>query len=214
MRYLFALSVGCSFHVAPAGEPSGDGSVLDGRRADADPSTPDAPADAAVDAAPDAFVFMPSFCPVSYDQTSQASPGSRYRVITTSAPFAAQHADCADDHAGWTHLVVFDSQAEAASIGGMVSSGFFYVGVVQAPDQAAVGAGWTKLTGGPIASGWSTANPTQPEDGDEYVENNEENLAVAGGNGRMYDVVGQSAYRAVCECDGVPLDPVVLAYLP
>lgn len=213
-----ALASGCGFHVAAGGDAGRDGSsTIDasGDGASAIDAAIDASAiDAAIDAPSiDAFVFTPALCPVAYDRTTAAAPGSRFRVITTQAVFSSQHADCKDDAPGWTHLVVFDAQAEASAVGAMISA-FFYVGIVQAPSQAGVGQGWFKLTGGAHATSWSSQSPQQPEDGDEYVENNEENLAVAGTNGALYDVIGSTGYRAVCECDGLPIDPTVAALIP
>lgn len=175
----------------------------------------DAPVDAAIDAPlpPDAFVFTPALCPVTYNLTTAAAPDSRYRVIGTAQPFATQHADCNDDTLGWTHLVVFDSQTEATAVGGM-ANGFRYVGLVQAPNQATVGAAWYRLTGGVLVTAWSNNSPQQPEDGEDYAEGNEENLAVASGSGALYDVRGLSSYIAVCECDGAAIDATVATYLP
>lgn len=224
-RALLLVAVaGCSFSISGGPEATGN---TDGPRDDtvviADASGDgaidaaiDADIDAAIDAPMiDAFVFTPSLCPAAYDRTTPSSPGSRYRVITTSAAFAAHHADCNNDHVGWTHLVTFDTQNEAGAVGAMVASGFFYAGIVQAPNQTAINQGWRLFTGGALATAWSQGGSfNQPEDAEDYVEDGEESLVVSNTSGLIYDVSGASSYRAACECDGLAIDPTVAAMIP
>ncbi len=215
---LLVAVAGCGFSLSAGGGTDGstDGPG-DGTLDDASPDVMiDVPIDAPIDAPMlDAFVFTPALCPPGYDQTTAASAGSRYRVITGTASFATQHADCNNDSVGWTHLAAYDTQAEATAVGAMVSTGFFYVGVVQAPNQTAVAAGWRLFTGPALTTAWSQGGSfAQPEDDEDYVEDGEESLVVSNTSGQLYDVSGTSAYRAVCECDGKPIDPAVAAMIP
>ena len=214
MRFAVLLLVaGCGFQVAGSGGDASPVADTGAERGSNDPPV-DAAIDAMADAMIDALVFTPAMCPASYTLTTGSAPLSRYRVITTAASFQTQHADCNDDHAGWTHLVAFDAQAEAGAVGGM-TSGFYYIGLVQAPNQTAVAAGWYRFTGGAMASGWSqTGSFAQPEDAQDYVENGQEQLAVADSSGMAYDVAGLASYAAVCECDGHAIDPTVAAMIP
>lgn len=207
---------GCSF---PGSSGGGDGppidradgpiEVIDGRRSDARPI--DArPPDASL---PDAG-FVPALCPSGYNLGSTTSPNSRYRVIDTQAPFATQHADCSDDSAaGWTHLVTFGSQEEAQDAADMILAQFFYVGLAQPLNQPSPGAGWAWFDGSTTITAWETVL-AQPDD-QNGSENNVQNLAGAdAGNGVLQDVGGQASYEAICECDGIPIDPTVASWLP
>jgi len=212
---LVVASSGCSFGgSAPNGDdaggrggPDAPPGTLDARRADAPPGTPDAPPP------PDAMpAFSVDLCPAEYTGVIAAEPGSRYRYIPTAAAFAVQNADCNDDHLGWTHLIAFDDMVEAAAVGQYNTTGYSYVGAVQAPSQTNLTAAWFIFTGGPVTTGWSPSGP-QPDDGDG-VEDGAESLTVVASTGNMHDVTGLNAYEAVCECDGHPIDPTVATFLP
>ena len=197
---------GCGF--SGQGAPTDAAMSGDGRRVDSRPGDPDGPPPI-IDAA-----FDPALCPASYDRTVATSPGSRYRYIDVTETFATQHADCNDDHPGWTHLVVFDDLTEGAAIGDFDTSFYKYIGAVQQPSAGAMDQGWFKFTGGAVATGWSGAGGGQPDDADDGVEDGDENLAVGAYTGLMHDVSGNSEYRAVCECDGHAIDPTVAGFIP
>jgi hypothetical protein len=228
MRWVAMMSVAaaaCSFQ-GVGDNPGGDGPI--GDPIDAPFGTPDArvadaalidarPADArrpdAMPPLPDAG-FTVALCPPAYNLTSPTSPGSRYRVIDVPAPFATQHADCNDDlPSTWTHLVTFQSQAEAQDAADMLLAQYFYVGMVQAPNQASPELGWAWFDGSTTLTAWDTG-VAQPDD-NGGGENNAQNLGVGdAGDGELQDVAGAASYEAVCECDGVPVDPAVAANIP
>jgi hypothetical protein len=199
-----ALAPGCSFQPAP---PTGPGDGADGR-VDAGAGgdgRPDAErADAGVDAAPP--------CPPTYAQVGVASPGSRYRVLSVTASFRAQHDACLADRPGSTHLVVLETDAEAAEVGGLVGGGEeFYVGAVQRSSGGGVGDGWVWLTGAAVAVAWSAGQPND----EAGVENGDQDVASAYPvDGSLNDVSGDWSYRAACECDGLALDPAAIAAIP
>jgi hypothetical protein len=194
----------------------GDGPVSDGPPGpDApvgEPDAPPPPPDATVDA--NTTVFDPSLCPAGYSQWSGSPNGSQYRLIATGGSFSAQNADCADDHAGWTHIVVLDSTGEAALMKSSLTGGYILVGVVQAPSQATPGAGWFELTGDAmVPTMWGGG---QPNDGGDDVENNEQNVGAmqVDVTDLINDVEASFQVGTVCECDGRPVDPTVATYIP
>jgi hypothetical protein len=164
--------------------------------------------DAAVDAAiADAPPFDVSMCPSTYNRMVAASQ-TRYRVIITDANFATHHASCNSDLPGRTHLVVFDSPAEATQVAA-IAGAFFYLGGVQAPDSGSPNSGWFGFDGEPLVGTW---DPGEPIDIDN-VENNEQNLAGSELNAEHWDVGGAVVYNAVCECDGNAIPPQVLTMI-
>ena len=52
-----------------------------------------------------------------------------------------------------------------------------------------------------------------PNDGDS-IENNRENAGRARADGDMEDAFSPLPYNAVCECDGVGIDPTIAMYVP
>ena len=177
---------------------------------DAPPGTADATiADAAP---PDAVQFSPEMCPVGYGDTIASVPGSRYRRNNNNVPFAMHHADCNDDAPGWTHLMVPDTLAESMTAAGWNPGRIKYVGVVQAPAQLALDAGWFRFSGEPNVIEWDTFG-NEPNDNDG-VENGENQLAAILSQGDLFDVGGATDYSAICECDGRGIDPTVAAYIP
>jgi hypothetical protein len=215
----WVAAAACSF---PGTGGSSDGPI--GDPADAPFGTADAPrsdaraidaqADARriPDASPPDAGFSVDQCPVAYDLSFGQVPGSRFRYIQTSAPFATHHADCNDDRPGWTHLVAMNTVEEAQAIGALNMPSYSYVGAAQAPNQTLTHTGWRLFIGGVAGTGWSPVG-TQPDDSDG-AEDADETLAVVASTGNMHDVSGQTSYRAVCECDGLPIDPVVATYIP
>jgi len=199
---VLAVVAGCSFHFNSAGTAPTDTSRPD-----------DAPSDARIDAdaAPDAG-FDPATCPASYTTTVTATPGSRYRVIATAQDWGSQRADCEDDLAGATHLVVFDSDAEAQQIAAAVGAINYHVGAVQPAGESGVAVGWVWLTGAPVPSGLWQAG--QPNDNDGIEDDEQDRTSVYASVGyALQDVDAPFSTQAVCECDGHPVAPAVLAIL-
>lgn len=154
--------------------------------------------------------FDPALCPSGYDNNGiDASPQSRYRLISATAPVATQNADCNDDYPGWTHLVVLDSSTEGQQLRDNLTSSPFYVGAVQDRNQSRTYRGWHQFTGGSVPMIWQNF---QPNDGDNF-ENNRENFAAADSsfNGHLNDVRGDSNLQAICECDGNPIPADIAA---
>jgi hypothetical protein len=179
------------------------------------------PRDGAVDVPPDMPIdvpgFDPSVCPVDYLTIIPSVPTSRYRLLLTSAKYSAQHANGVDDEMGLTHLVVFNSHAEAKEVGaaygmaaGIGPNSVFYIGAVQPPNQASPSSSWLWLTGGPVVETWANG---APNDGDN-VENNRENAARSVWSGLLEDAFPTLLGNAVCECDGVAVEPTIATYVP
>jgi hypothetical protein len=211
----FGLLAGaCAFDGKGTATIDGDPAAPDAP-IDAPPGSPDAPVDGRADARlPDASppdaAFSVEMCPADYLLTVGSSPGSRYRFIGTGTTFATHHADCNDDHNGWTHLVAIDDAAEADAIGLFNFTNYSYVGAVQQPGQTELDGNWFIFTGGPVTAPWAD---NQPNDANN-IEDGRESLMVIEGDGRLHDVRGLSDYEAVCECDGRPVDPTVATYIP
>ena len=134
------------------------------------------------------------------------SSTSSYRIVATVNKFEAQRLNCQQDLVSGTHLMTPDLPAEAAGISAVLPAAqSFYVGVIQARDQAKTDIGWTLLTGEPVLEAlWGT---DQPIDGpsSHYFEDNEANVAelrTGTANGLLYDARGDLAQAAICECDG------------
>lgn len=186
----------CSFAhgTLPAdGEP--DAAIADDDDADADAAM-------RIDAAAQ---FDVTRCPTGYVAVGSA-PGSRYRVITTTRNFWDHHGDCVDDGSApeLTHLVVLGSQAEADAIADLVDARF-YVGATQDPGQTLKSANWRMFDGNLVAIAWAVQDsPSEPSDSDG-VENGEEQIAIADADALLSDAGGLTSYRAICECDGVPI---------
>ena len=218
---LSVAAAGCSFPGNGGGTSDGPiGDPVDAPFGTPDARRSDARLDAArpIDARPDATPpppdagFSPALCPGAYNIELPAVAGSRYRYISSALPFAAHHADCNNDLTGWTHLVALDTIAEAQAMGDINPTNYSYVGAAQAPGESQTDTGWRLFTGGDVTTGWSPMS-TQPDD-DEGIEDGEESLAIVAGTGNMHDVAGLSSYQAICECDGLPIDPVVATYIP
>ena len=144
-------------------------------------------------------------CPSGYVDVTGA-PGSRYRLITTTRGFWDQNDDCNNDGTApeIAHLVVLGSQAEANVMAG-ISGGRFYIGAAQDPNQTVKSANWHMFDGNPPASAWAVNDtPSEPSDADG-VENGQEQVAIADTNTLMSDAGGITLYRAICECDGIPI---------
>jgi hypothetical protein len=158
-------------------------------------------------------------CPSTYDVTVAAST-THYRVIVAGGDFPTQHADCNDDLPGATHLAspetsdeVFALQAYVAALSVPAPSSQYYVGVVQQPNSPTADANWFVFTGAAMPTATNLWGPGQPGD-DVAGENNEENLGAINSADAMHDVTGNFVYGAICECDGLPIDPTIATYIP
>jgi hypothetical protein len=193
---VLACTAACGFEHGSLG-PSVDAVSVDG---------PDAQADSMIDAAP-------LVCPTSYSITI-ASTKSVYRVIATTAPFATQHQACNTDQSGDTHLASIETATEASELQvalGATASTNYYIGVVQKPSQNTVTEGWFAFTGADLPDDlWASGQPNDDAPG----ESNEENLAALNPTDLLHDATGDVAYPAICECDGLPIDPTVATYIP
>lgn len=158
-----------------------------------------------------------AICPATYTETVPSS-ASYYRIVPSDVWWNTEHA-CEVDAPGATHLVVFETTAEAADISSKVSGQMFFVGAVQAKDQSTPAAGWSWLTGAAVApTAWVAG---QPDDGTgtSLTELNQQNLAsfdgVAGGL-TDFDSASSGSPRlvGVCECDGAAVDATIRAQIP
>jgi hypothetical protein len=195
-------------------------------QSDANTSAPDAPPVSNDGGPPDAIgipdatlvdatpAYDRELCPPEYTFSITGYDTSYYRPILTLGTFATHHADCNDDTGlGWTHLVVPDANEAAAWGGTFASNQYFYIGAVQDPAATTLAGGWFQFDGGPITAPWSSSGLLQPND-DNFSENGRENLALSTSAGTLHDVRGLSTYFAVCECDGTPISPAIVAMLP
>jgi len=157
---------------------------------------------------------VPVECPPSYT-IKVASSSSKFRVIDAMAPFTSQHQVCNADQPGRTHLESPETADEATDLRAMLVNagkpgGNYYIGVVQKPSQAQPADSWFVFTGEALPGAVWVVQP-----GDDIVgENNEENLGAINTVDMMHDVTGDFAYPAICECDGLPIDPTVAGYIP
>ncbi|MEO8705822.1 MAG: hypothetical protein ABI867_37675 [Kofleriaceae bacterium] len=162
----------------------------------------DAPIDAPFDPA--------AQCPGTYDiALVDATSSSRYRVILTTASWPTQAADCANDLAGATHLVVFETVTEAQMLGAATGTpSTYHVGYLQEPNQPTVGAGWHTVIGDDVAGDsaiWATGQPND----NAGVENNQQNFSFVGEDSLLVqDGPANFPAAAICECDGKPIVPL------
>jgi hypothetical protein len=174
-------------------------SRLDAPAGDGDDATPGG--DASVDARP--FDFAD--CPTGYLAVNGAP--SRYRIGTTG-PYRPAHFDCKDDSAGFTHLAVLDTLAEANALFGAVAAEF-WTGIVQEQSQATAKIGWHVITGGAVEPTlWASGQPDESGN----PENNQQNVAKLASDGLDDDTYTDNKV-VVCECDGVPIDLIVEGYI-
>ena len=150
---------------------------------DASNTTPkDAPnVDAMIDADPFAMIAQQCLA-AGYTQTA----GGLHRPVTTSTPWLNAAADCNNDVAGATHLVVLSSQAEV--------------------DYVRMRLGWVGLsdraTEGTFVNVTNEPNDLRPWDsGQPDNGGGDENCAQMKAQGLDDDQCG-NGHRYVCECDG------------
>jgi hypothetical protein len=182
-------------------EPPDAAEVADAAEGDGPPQPIDADPP---DASPPDAGFDPASCPASYSAIAFGS--SRYRLVNTPRSLTQHHDDCKDDLPGATHLVAFESMAEANAVTGLIAgSDNLWVGTVQPPGQSTVGGGWLQITGEPTPSAvWGSGQPND----DDGNENGVQNVAVINASGGgLNDSETTFAFDAICECDGRPIDP-------
>jgi hypothetical protein len=192
----------CGFTPATVESSGADASVpvADG------PDTPVPDATPAIDAG-----FSVARCPGSYTIAIASKPMSRYRVDLTPRVLTLHRDACNSDALGITHLVVLDDETEAAELQNASGTTNYYVGAIQARDQPTTSAMWFAVTGGELAP--STWQINQPNDNAD-VENNEQNAAAAdSSSGLLNDIPTNATYYAICECDGLAVDPTIDALI-
>lgn len=193
---VLVLTVGCGFTPSGLGPEDGDG----GRPTDA-PAT-DGATPVVVDAAIliDAAIpidapaqFDPETCPGNYgDQVGL----SRYRRLGGDNDVLSHNADCNDDSAGRTHLLVPSSSAEVDALRDWLCPGGacrqHWVGV-----YALDGVNYVSVTGETPYFRWDNGEPGDFDTPPTAVEFN-------AGDDAMIDLfMFQGArFPAICECDG------------
>lgn len=193
--WLALVLVACRFD--PAGidltSPTGDGAVADA------PGNDGAPADAlrpdATPPAPDATPIdaMPS-CPANYQ--ARAGSTSSYRFIQTQKTWAEAEADCADDGAPYTSLVVIGDLLENGFVDTTTSNRDVWIG---ADDQVAEGR-FVDPFGATIAFDlWGFGEPSNG--GDPANDPGEDCAELLDGSGTWNDLPCASTMRYLCECD-------------
>lgn len=158
--------------------PPVDSSRLDGTLP-TDASTLDSPPDA------DPFLEIASQC-VSQGYTLVAGPAGYYRPVTANASWLTAQADCTNDVAGATHLIVLSTPAESTymlarlgwiGLSDRITEGTFVTVTAEIGDQR------------PFSSG-------QPDNG-----GGNEDCVHMKPDGLDDDQCGNT-HRYVCECDG------------
>ena len=181
--------------VTDAAEP--DARELDARLIDAAEIDAAPPIDARlIDAAPP--IDAPPMCPVGYT--------SGYRYIADDLTWLDAEADCENDSAGLTHLVVINDQAELNGINAAISTDI-WVGVVRDPVAVSIPANWRWrwVTGGPaLFLPWESDQPDNAS-GNQYV------VMLVNDSGQVRDVGITFTRPALCECDRMP--PVDADYM-
>ncbi len=150
-----------------------------------------------LDTPADAFTRdAPTQCPIDYV--------NGYRHIATMQTWRAAEADCEDDSAGLTHLLVIDDPSELAAINTAIAADV-WIGVVRnpAPDRSTWR--WRAVTGG-----LATFIPWEVDQPDN-ASSNQLVVALIDASGAARDVDISSSRAALCECDGLP--PIDADYL-
>lgn len=185
---------------------SGDGAATDGAATDG--AATDGPqTDAAVDAQVDAQVDAPPstpVCPLGYAAINGSS--TQYRIIETSATWAAAAADCNNDElvgpiTGHTHLVVVGSAAEKTVLTNQFS-GNTWVGLT---DQATEGTFvWVTAEN---TNGFPMVGMQPPWDAGDPDGGTAENCVRFKNSFDFEDKPCTDANSYVCECDNFAPSP-------
>jgi hypothetical protein len=158
-------------------------------------TVPDArtPADGAPDASapPDANSTPPDAeppsCPNGYSEAG-------YRMINSQVTWAEAVADCADDGAPYTHLVMIEDQTENDTVDVFSSNRDIWLGIT---DDANEGQ-WRDLDGQPLG-GFQPWAFLEPNNGG--IGGDEENCGELYDGGSWNDAACTATLRYVCECD-------------
>ncbi len=164
----------------------GTGGGMDSSKLDSTILPNDGP-NTVTDSPPDAdpFVAIASQC-VAQGYTLVAGPAGYYRPVTVGASWLNAQADCKDDVAGATHLIVLSTPAESTymlsrlgwvGLSDRITEGTFVTVTAETGDQRPFSAG-------------------QPDNG-----NGNENCVQMKADGLDDDQCGNN-HRYVCECDG------------
>jgi len=164
--------------------------VVGGGGVDSRPDSTTAPSDAPttpIDAPPDAdpFVATAMQC-VAQGYALVAGPAGYYRTVTTAASWLNAQADCKNDVAGATHLIVLSTPAESTY---MLSR----LGWIGLSDRITENT-FVTVTG--EAGDQRPFSPGQPDNG-----NGNENCVQMKADG-LDDDQCANTHRYVCECDG------------
>ncbi len=131
-------------------------------------------------------------CPASYLQMA----AGRYRVATSPLPWADAQADCVDDAAGKTHLVVVDDNEELQGLAALIGDDV-WLGYTDRSTE-----GTFRWVNGATSSFTAWAQ-NEPDDGGAAQDCVQQKRAPT----KWYDTSCTDALAYVCECDGVPPDP-------
>lgn len=154
--------------------------------------------DAAIDAPPpdaDPFAAIEPLC-IAAGYTKDPTTGGYYRPVTNTArTWLNAQADCKDDVADATHLIVLSTTAEVTYMDTLLANDA-WIGL---SDRAAEGT-FVTVTG--ETDDQRPFRPGEPNNGDGG-----EDCVVMRGNGGLDDVPCGNGFRYICECDGRPSTP-------
>lgn len=169
------------------------------------------------DAAIDAPVFDTTPCPAKFDITLTSVPNAKFFLDLGGGTYAVGANRCLAELPGATHPANVHSAAAVAEIGPLLNGGgvaWIYVGVIQEQTATMPNAGWYNFDGTMFdATLWSVANPVQPDDGDGSEANHAQQVGAVLTAGGVGDYPANSSVPLLCACDGVPVDPRILALL-
>jgi lectin-like protein len=149
--------------------------------------------------APPAFVCDPVYT------ITIAATTSHYSIDATGRSWKDAETSC-ESTGG--HLAAPDLDAEVDALRALVTN-HHWVGLVQKPQQPTPSSGWFEITGPPATVQWQLGHP----DDSGLPENGEQQAAVLGDQG-LDDDPDRNDNPSICECDGIPPDPTVRAYVP
>lgn len=183
---------------------------------DANPSGDPGDAGELLDAAPDSggtAVFDHATCPASYNVEL---PGpTRYRLIVNGHRAWEQSDACNADLPGASHLVIFETVAEAEAVVAFmepnrgIARDSIWVGAVQRPTATQPDEQWLGFDGQPLIDVW---HDNEPNDFFNNESDHQEQFAlIERRRDGMIDISGSTNAGALCECDGKPLSQDVLA---
>jgi hypothetical protein len=149
---------------------------------DVDAPPPDAPP-------VDPFIEIAMQC-VAAGYALDAATGGYYRTSTTNAQWNAAQADCKNDVANATHLIVLSSQAEVDFLAARTGNNGMWIGLYDNDTNI-----FRNVTGEP--NDLRPFAPGQPDNG-----GGDENCVQMKSDGRLDDDQCDNGHRYTCECDG------------